>query len=221
MLALMAYFYTSRECSFQTCFLSSASNLLLKPRQIKIIIASEYITKSNPEYVKRNIYGSEAYTSNSDAFCMAVHSEKLNVGSFNHRKYEGIELTCKITRPKRTYAGSIKNGLTSRSIKGYDGNAIKPETVRNLTTLGPLEILERYASNMHIPIGTRRSKSRPRNISTVIPIPETHIVFNMNNEPAYKYSLFNIADRGFEKSEWVIKRLDACVLYLEGEDVKY
>ena len=46
-------------------------------------------------------------------------------------------------------------------------------------------------------------------------------MFNMNNEPAYKYSLFNIADRGFEKSEWVIRRLEVSVLYLEGEDVKY
>lgn len=69
---------------------------------------------------------------------------------------------------------------------------------------------------MHIPIGTKRIKQKPRNISSVIPIPETHIVFNMNNEPAYKYSLFNIADRGFERSEWVIKRLDSNVLYLEG-----
>jgi hypothetical protein len=43
----------------------------------------------------------------------------------------------------------------------------------------------------------------------------------MNNEPAYKYSLFNIADRGFEKSEWVVKRLDSSVLYLEGDDTKY
>lgn len=117
--------------------------------------------------------------------------------------------------------GTIKNGLSSRSIKGYDGNALKPESVKNLTSLGPIELLEKYAANMHIPIGTKRTKAKPRNINSVIPIPETHIVFNMNNEPAYKYSLFNIADRGFEKSEWVVKRLDTSVLYLEGEDTKY
>lgn len=37
----------------------------------------------------------------------------------------------------------------------------------------------------------------------------------MNNEPAYKYSIFNIADKGFDKNEFVIKKLDSNVLYLE------
>jgi hypothetical protein len=40
----------------------------------------------------------------------------------------------------------------------------------------------------------------------------------MNNEPAYKYSIFNIADKGFEKNEFMIKKLDNYVLYLETED---
>lgn len=53
---------------------------------------------------------------------------------------------------------------------------------------------------MHIPIGKSRIRPKPKNIENIIPIPETHIVFNMNNEPAYKYSIFNIADKGFEKN---------------------
>jgi hypothetical protein len=40
----------------------------------------------------------------------------------------------------------------------------------------------------------------------------------MNNEPAYKYSIFNIADKGFDRSEFMIKKLDNFVLYLETED---
>ena len=39
----------------------------------------------------------------------------------------------------------------------------------------------------------------------------------MNNEPAYKYSIFNIADKGFDKGEFIIKKLDNMVLYLETE----
>lgn len=80
-----------------------------------------------------------------------------------------------------------------------------------------MELLERYAANMHIPIGKNRIKPKPRNISSIIPIPETHIVFNMNNEPAYKYSIFNIADKGFEKNEFMIKKLENYVLYLETD----
>lgn len=74
---------------------------------------------------------------------------------------------------------------------------------------------------MNIPVGTKRTKSRPRCLSSIIPIPETHIVFNMNNEPAYKYSIFNIADKGFDKNELVIKKLDHHALYLETDDAKY
>ena len=68
---------------------------------------------------------------------------------------------------------------------------------------------------MHIPIGKNRIRPKPKNIAHIIPIPETHIVFNMNNEPAYKYSIFNIADKGFDKGEFIIKKLDHMVLYLE------
>jgi hypothetical protein len=53
---------------------------------------------------------------------------------------------------------------------------------------------------MHIPIGKSRLRAKPRNASSIIPIPEAHIVFNMNNEPAYKYSVLNLADKGYEKN---------------------
>ncbi len=129
-----------------------------------------------------------------------------------------MELTCKVIKPKKNYGASFKNGLMTRSIKGYSGNSLKPEGSKNLVSLGPIEALERYAANMHIPIGKNRVRPKPKSIANVVPIPETHIVFNMNNEPAYKYSIFNIADKGFEKNEFLVKKLDNFVLYLETED---
>lgn len=86
-----------------------------------------------------------------------------------------------MTKPKKNYSGSIKNGLLSRSIKGFNGNALKPEAWKPLTSLGQMELLEKYASNMHIPIGKSRVRAKPKNICSIIPIPETHLVFNMNN----------------------------------------
>lgn len=149
--------------------------------------------------MKRNIYGTDTYSSNSDCVCMAIHSGLVNVQNFPAKRYEGIELTCKVIKPKKNYLGSLKNGLLSRSIKGFNGNALKPDGIKNLTTLGPMDLLEKYASNMHIPIGKGRVRSKPKNIASIIPIPETHLIFNVNNEPAYKYSLFNLADKGYEK----------------------
>ena len=191
-------------------------------RQIKIIVASEYIKKDNPELLRRSLYGNDAYTSNSDAVCMLVHSGSININTFLNKRFEGVEFTCKVIKPKKNYTGAFKNGLMSRNAKGFNGNGLKPESVRHLSSLGPMEMLERYAANMVIPIGRNRIKSRPKNISNIVPIPETHIVFNMNNEPAYKYSIFNIADKGFEKNDFMIKKLDHYVLYFEtAQQEKY
>jgi hypothetical protein len=38
----------------------------------------------------------------------------------------------------------------------------------------------------------------------------------MNNEPAYKYSILNLADKGYEKNEFIIRKLDYQVLYIES-----
>jgi len=67
---------------------------------------------------------------------------------------------------------------------------------------------------MIVPIGKNRIKPRPKNISDIIPVPETHIVFNMNNEPAHKYSMINIADKGIDKSQYMISKMENYVLYL-------
>lgn len=101
-------------------------------------MSKEYINKRNPEFFRKNVCGNETYTSNSDAVCMAVHAGFINFNAFNAKKYEGIELTCKVVRPKKNYVGVIKNGIESKGIKNYDGNALKPESIRNLSTLPTL-----------------------------------------------------------------------------------
>jgi len=46
-----------------------------------------------------------------------------------------------VIKPKKNYTGSFKNGLMSRNLKGYNGNALKPESMKHLTSLGPMELL--------------------------------------------------------------------------------
>ena len=79
------FIFTNRGLSFPVCF-SSATRLYFFLTQIKIIIASEYIKKHNPELLKRSIYGTDPYTSNSDAVCILVHSGIININSFNANK---------------------------------------------------------------------------------------------------------------------------------------
>lgn len=67
---------------------------------------------------------------------MAVHSGLINLNNFSSKRYEGIELYFKVIKPKKNYNGSTKNGITSKSIKNYNGNALKPDNCKNLASLG-------------------------------------------------------------------------------------
>ena len=53
---------------------------------------------------------------------------------------------------------------------------------------------------MLIVIGKNRVRAKPENINKIIPITWTNLIFNMNNQPAFKYSIYNIADKGFDKN---------------------
>lgn len=121
--------------------------------------------------MKRTIYGSDTYTSDSDCVCIAIHAGYINPTNFPSKRYQGIELSCKVIKPKKTYIGTLKNFILSRSTKTHNGNALKPDGWKHLTSLGPMDMLEKYASNMHIPIGKSRVRRKPKNIGSIIPIP--------------------------------------------------
>jgi hypothetical protein len=84
------------------------------------------VSRSNPAVLKRRFYGTDTYSFNSDCVCIALHFGLINLNSFVDRKYEGIEITFKVIKPKKNYNGSIKNGLISKSIKNFNGNGLKP-----------------------------------------------------------------------------------------------
>lgn len=50
-----------------------------------------------------------------------------------------------------------------------------------LTSLGSIESLQKYAANMHVPIGKARIRAKPQQLSSIIPMPDSNLVFNMNN----------------------------------------
>lgn len=50
------------------------------------------------------------------------------------------------------------------------------------------------------------------------PIPCSNIIFNLNNDPAYAYSLMNICDKGKDSKTWLCFVLKSQVLYIDTED---
>ena len=86
----------------------------------------------------------------------------------------------KVMKPKKNYIGSLKNGLVSRSTKDFTENSIKPESCKLLVALPKYEFLEKCAGNMYVPLGKNRCRSKPKNIEKLIPLPEAHLVYNIN-----------------------------------------
>ena len=59
------------------------------------------------------------------------------------------------------------------------------------------------------------------NGKNILPIPEVNIVFNLSNDPAYKYSIINFCDKSSEPKEWVSHHLKRHVLYIENDTNRY
>lgn len=84
---------------------------------------------------------------------------------------QGIELVCKVIGKRKTFEGSFKHGIASRSLKGYGGYALKPISCENLVYLGDPETLQKYASNMPVTFGKNRKRPRPKHLTSFQPIP--------------------------------------------------
>jgi hypothetical protein len=71
--------------------LPDLSNYLNQTIEIKI--ERKYISKDNPNVVKRKIWGAENYTSNSDMVCILFHFNKFNYDDFISSKLrDGVNL---------------------------------------------------------------------------------------------------------------------------------
>lgn len=71
--------------------LPDLSNYLNQTIEVKI--ERKYISKENPNVIKRKIWGSENYTSNSDIVCILFHFHKFNYEDFIGGKLrDGVNL---------------------------------------------------------------------------------------------------------------------------------
>lgn len=67
---------------------------------IEVRIEKKYVSRDNPNVIKRKIWGSENYTSHSDLVCILLHFTKFNIDELNHKNREGVNLF--LTVGKRT-----------------------------------------------------------------------------------------------------------------------
>ncbi|KAL4460267.1 hypothetical protein ABPG74_000018 [Tetrahymena malaccensis] len=192
---------------------------------IEVRVSKEYIHRFNKQYLSRNIWGSENYTSDSDIVCILIHHGFVKFDQpelQKDSKYAGVQVTFTVSKNRKTYVSQEKNNITSRPNKSYQGYTIKPNSCNFITTLGSQEDLNRNAALMCTPVGRKKIKPnyvlQPRNI---LPIPEVNIIFNLSNDPAYKYSIINFCDKSDESKDWMSHKLQTHALYIENDKERY
>lgn len=84
-----------------------------------------------------------------------------------------------------------------------------------------MDELIKYAKKMALQKPPRKIKITQPPIHNLHPIPEVNIVFNMCNEPSFKYSCANICDKGSDVKQWTSYKLKTMVLYLETQAERF
>ncbi|CAK74753.1 unnamed protein product (macronuclear) [Paramecium tetraurelia] len=209
---------------------------------IEIRIACEYVNKNNQALILRQIWGSNGvYASHSDAVCIGIHAGLLALGDLKLTGtfYQGISLSCKVIKGKKTLNGQLKVPLLSRSLKTPCAHCLKPEKVNWLPQLGSPEQLISWARKMSLPPHRRLTKkthlnvflheppqnSLPENllVNNLPPLNEGWIVWDMCNEPSQKYNLLTFLDRQTAQGipSRTSYRLKTNCLYIETSNKKF
>ncbi|CAI2372030.1 unnamed protein product [Moneuplotes crassus] len=184
---------------------------------IKIIVAREYLTNQNKAIIKRQIWGNEFYSSNSDIVCILQHCGAFKLQELPP-KYQGLAVYFKVSRNRNNYASHFKNGVRSRRTQSFDGHSLKFETAIELVNLGPQEKLNSLASRMSTKRSIRRKQKQAR--KALESEQDMSIVFNLSGEPMNKFNLGEFGDRRHIDRR-VSETIQKEVLYLETYAKRY
>ena len=191
-------------------------------------IAAAYLTKFNKAYAQRNFFGTDIYTSESDAVCVLQHSTGFRVGDEEPQDFEAVAVFFRVVKGRNNYTSSLKNGIRSRKFGQFDGHSLKFESCEFLKRLGaPAELT---AMTLAMPThlepqelhGRRKAALRTRLLCARLPdaayraiVPA--IVFSLSLEPVLAFQLSTFADKSEDLTQRTVHRLQDSVLYLETD----
>ncbi len=94
------------------------------------------MTTFNKAYRNRNFFGTDHYTSDSDAVCILQHNTNYKITDEEPMGFEGISLFFRVAKGRNSYASNVKNGIRSRKCGQFDGHSIKYEGFEYLKNIG-------------------------------------------------------------------------------------
>lgn len=195
---------------------------------IEVRIASAYLTKFNKAYAQRHFFGTEIYTSDSDAVCIFQHNTGNKIPDEEPRDFEAVALYFRVVKGRNNYTSSAKNGIRSRKFGQFDGHSIKFESCEFLKKIGSLHELAAMTlampthlepvelhSQRKAALKTRIACARMPDAAYKAVVPA--IVFNLTLEPALLFQLSTFSDKSEDLTQRTIHKLQDNVLYVESD----
>ncbi|KAF9426346.1 hypothetical protein BGZ76_002797 [Entomortierella beljakovae] len=181
--------------------------------RLEVRVASSYLTYDNAKVKKRELWGTDIYTDDSDIVAMLIHSglfipptslhgneeDTVRPSSQQHNFVEepikhicpghDLAVTLRVVPKLAKYQGSIKNRIKSRTwSSGHDGVSLKIESVRKL---GPGEALNRGRSQ-----SKRRMKEYSQERLRVLSKIHDETTESLQNERAMRTATFEFTHQG-------------------------
>lgn len=183
--------------------------------EFEVRIGTEFVTDANVGIIRRQLWGTDEYTEDSDLVAVLQHCGFIRPAPYSPVGFDEIVVDVEL-KPHdglTPFPASERNYIRSRAWGGhYRGRRLRilsvwtgfRDNTASRSRLWPSAVLP----TSHRPKGT--IELGPLTIRKGIAF-----VFNLSNEPAHAYSLLNIADTTKDAEVWLENRLKTCVLIVE------
>jgi hypothetical protein len=155
---------------------------------LRVEIESKFLTTDNEGVKQRKIWGVDPYADNSDLVAVAMHSNVFTPTA-DTPKFAFLVLAVRVLPKLPSHLSSLRNGMKTRAVSGleHSGLSIRVEGSAFCKTV---DDKGKLTSVLLRP--TRQERVSVKGNSA---LGEARAVFNLSNEPAFKYSLAIVADR--------------------------
>jgi len=189
---------------------------------VEVLLPSRYLTNESKAIQQRRLWGTDIYTDDSDLVAVLVHTGHVKLKAAVPKMPLLVSLrACPV---QTTYASSERNGLRSRDwTETHTGVSYKVERCLQHTAGSvpePRLSLLRPGPSRQMPTSLYPQDPGPGE-SFLVPPAACLVVFNLSNEPCYKYSLALVADQATSPDRWTATRLRREVLYLESKQRRF
>jgi len=189
---------------------------------VEVLLPAKFLTSDLKSVKLCRLWGTDVYTDDSDLVAVLVHTGHVKLKQAAPKL--PLLVSLRVCPPQQSYTGTERNGLKSRSwTKEHCSVSYKIERCLQHTAgsvLAPELSLLRPGTSRQIPGSIYPQLAGPGQ-SFVVPPSASSVVFNLSNEPCYKYSLSLIADQGTQPDRWTSGRLRREVFYLESHHRRF